>query len=83
MSQPSVHETVLQSLKPFVREAKVDGPPLDAHRLIEDLGVDSSRLIEIVLELEDVFRIEIPDTAVNGFKTLGDLVSYIEATRAA
>ena len=81
MPEFTVLEVVLASLKPFVRESRVAGPPEPVHRLIEDLGVDSSRLIEVVLELEDVFGIEIPDTAVNGFKTLGDLVSFVDAKR--
>lgn len=83
MTQTDVMIAILESLKPFVRERKIAGEPLAEHRLIDDLGVDSSRLIEVILELEDRFGIEIPDSATDGFRTLGDMVTYVTEKQTA
>ena len=47
----------------------------------DDLGIDSLETVEIMMELEDEFGIEIPDEAIEEIKTVGDLVSYIENNR--
>ena len=47
-------------------------------RLEEDLGGDSLDLIDIVMSLEDEFQTEVPDEAVESFKTVGDIADYIE-----
>lgn len=46
--------------------------------LIEDLGVDSLDLIDLVMSIEDEFEIEVPDTEVENIKTVGDAVKYID-----
>lgn len=46
--------------------------------LIEDLGADSLDLVDTVMSLEDEFDIEVPDSAVEEIKTVGDIVAYIE-----
>ncbi|MBI5149702.1 MAG: acyl carrier protein [Candidatus Omnitrophica bacterium] len=47
--------------------------------LIADLGVDSLDTLELVMALEERFRIEIPEEDVEGMKTAGDVVSYVES----
>lgn len=42
----------------------------------EDLGADSLGLFEIIMELEEVFEIQIEDT--EGINTVGDAVKVIE-----
>ena len=46
---------------------------------LDDLGVDSLDAVEIIMELEDEFGIEIPDDEVENVKTVGDIVKIIEA----
>lgn len=45
----------------------------------EDLNIDSLDLFEMVMTVEDTFDIEIPSADLEGIKTVGDLVNYIEA----
>ncbi|CAM2868301.1 acyl carrier protein [Hathewaya histolytica] len=47
-------------------------------KLIEDLGVDSLEIFEIVMSLEEEFDVEIPNEDIEGIKTVGEVVSYIE-----
>ncbi|MCI8653823.1 MAG: acyl carrier protein [Angelakisella sp.] len=47
--------------------------------LTEDLGADSLDAVELNMALEDAFDVKIPDEALEQMKTVGDIVSYIEA----
>ena len=49
--------------------------------LMDDLDADSLDAVEIVMSIEDEFGIEIPDEDAEGFKNIGDIVSYIDANK--
>lgn len=44
----------------------------------DDLGIDSLDLFEVVTALEDEFSIEIPQEDLEGLKTVGDVVEYLQ-----
>lgn len=46
--------------------------------LKEDLDADSLDAVEVIMALEEEFDIEIPDEDAENFKTIGDIVEYIE-----
>ena len=46
---------------------------------IEDLGADSLDIVELVMEFEKEFNIDIPDEDAEKLRTVGDAVSYLEA----
>ena len=46
--------------------------------LTDDLGADSLDLVDTLMSLEDEFDIEVPDSAIEEIKTVGDIVAYIE-----
>ncbi|AHF10935.1 MULTISPECIES: acyl carrier protein [Dehalobacter] len=43
----------------------------------QDLGIDSLSIFEIVMELEDVYRIEIPTEDLEELISVADLVDYM------
>ena len=47
-------------------------------RLNEDLGADSLAAMELIMALEEKLDIEIDDAELDQFKTVKDLVSYLE-----
>lgn len=48
--------------------------------LLEELGADSLDLVDIVMELEDEFDVEVPEEVMEYFSTVGDIVDFIEST---
>ncbi len=46
--------------------------------ILEDLDADSLDLIDLAMSLEDCFEVEVPDEELENFKTVGDIVKYIE-----
>jgi acyl carrier protein len=51
----------------------------ESSRFSEDLGFDSLDTVEIVMELESEFGIEIPDKDAEKIVTVGDAIKYIES----
>jgi len=45
---------------------------------IDDLGADSLDTVEIVMTLEEEFKIEIPDEDAEKMKNVGEAIKYIE-----
>ena len=50
---------------------------MESH-FINDLGADSLDTVELVLELEDEFGINIPDEETDQLNTVGDVYSYLD-----
>jgi acyl carrier protein len=44
----------------------------------EDLKADSLAIVELVLQLEEFFKIEIPDEDAEKIKTVGDAINYMK-----
>lgn len=44
----------------------------------DDLNADSLDIVDLIQTIEDEYDIEIPDEAVEGIKTVGDIVAYVE-----
>jgi acyl carrier protein len=48
---------------------------------VNDLGADSLDQVELVMELEEEFDINIPDDAAEKIQTVGQAIEYIEKTQ--
>lgn len=68
----SIVSIIAKNLK--IDEAEVT----DNKKIVEDLGGDSLNTVEIVMELETAFGIEISDEDTENLITVGDIKEYIE-----
>ncbi len=55
----------------------------DGASFIDDLGADSLDIVELVMEFEKEFNIEIPDEDAEKLRTVGDALSYLNTKVAA
>ena len=46
---------------------------------IEDLGADSLDIVELVMEFEKEFNIDIPDKDAENLRTVGDAIKYLDS----
>lgn len=46
--------------------------------IMDDLEADSLDAVEVMMDIEDEFDIEIPDEDAEEFKNIADIVKYIE-----
>ena len=47
--------------------------------LINDLGADSLDSVELIMSIEQKFGLSIPEEAAENIKTVGDIISYVQA----
>ena len=48
---------------------------------VEDLKADSLDLVELVMDLEDRYGVEIPDEQLAEVKSVGDILALIESNK--
>lgn len=46
--------------------------------IVEDLEADSLDVVDLVMTMEDEFGVEVPDDQIENFKTVGDIVRFVE-----
>ena len=68
----------------FASVAKISPDEITPDKsLVEDLGVDSLTVIEVVVAIEDRFGVLIPDDEWQRFNTVGDLVNHLKSVGVA
>ena len=77
MVQEQVFEKVVSILKPFVKSPEALAIVGMDSSIVKDLKVNSARLVDVVLEIEDSFGIAIADADADKVKTVGDAVRLI------
>jgi acyl carrier protein len=79
MDQKVVFDDVISILKPFVKNTDALSTVAMETSILKDLKVNSARLVDVVLEIEDKFGIEVKDSEADKVKTVGDAVQLILA----
>jgi len=75
---------ILAAIAEIARDHLNHEAPLDpAARLVEDLGLDSIRLLTLAAEVENRFRLVIEPEEEAEIVTVGDLVELVAARLAA
>lgn len=68
-----IERFVEPDVRPVIREGK------DSTRLLEDLGIDSLLMVEIVILVEETLSIQIENEELRNLRTLGDIKAYLDA----
>ncbi len=77
MDSQEVFEKVVKILTPYVKDQEaLAGVTLETH-ILDELKVNSARLVDVVLEFEDAFDIEIADEDVDSVEAVGNAVELI------
>ena len=75
----SVHERVIDIV---ADQLGVDKEKISAETsFVNDLGADSLDTVELVMELEEEFDINIPDDAAEKIQTVGQAIEFIEKSQ--
>ena len=77
MSEQEVFDKVVAIIEPFAQnEQALRNVTMDTS-ILEDLKVNSARLVDVVLEIEDTFDIEVSDEDADNVKTIGSALHLI------
>ena len=77
MEQGEVFERVVKILTPWVKnDEALKSVSMDTS-ILDDLKVNSARLVDVIIAFEDDFAIEIEDEDVDLVNSVGDAVNLI------
>lgn len=76
MTHADVFSKVTSIILSFAPDADT-GKVTESTNIVDELGVSSARFVDIVLELEDQFRITIDDSNMDKIVTIGDAVNLV------
>ena len=78
MEEKEILQEMINILKPYIKDpALLDNATKETH-ILDDLKVNSARLVDIIIKCEDVFDIEIDDDDADKIRTIGDAVEIIQ-----
>ena len=80
--EENILEKVVEIVSPFAKNKEALQRVNNESNFLKDLQVSSSRLVDIILALEDNFDIEIDDKEADKVETIGAAVSLIKAKQA-
>ena len=79
MSRNEIKEKLLDVMKLAISQDDINFEALsEDSRLVEDLGLSSVGVLYIVIAIEEFFSIRFDDVGFADFKTIADVISYIE-----
>lgn len=79
MEQSEIMERVVKILTPWVKNEDSLASVSMETNILDDLKVNSARLVDVVIAFEDDFDIEIADDDVDSVNTVGDAVNLISS----
>ena len=77
MDRQEILADVKSILAPFARDTEALEAVTEESHILDDLKVNSARLVDVVLEFEDAFDVEIADEDVDAVETVGNAVDLI------
>ena len=70
-----VRELIAQQLNKSVDEVT------EEKEIVKDLGADSLDVVEMLMSLEEEFKVTVPEEDAVNVKTVGDIVKVIESNK--
>jgi len=78
MGTQEIFDRVIKIISEFVKEPeRLENVSMDT-LIIQDLKVNSARLVDIIIQSEDAFDIAIDDDDADQIKSIGDAVRVVE-----
>ncbi len=77
MSDNEMFQKVLKIVKPYVKNQEAFANATASTRFIDDLKINSARLVDIILAFEDEFHFAISDEEAEQILTVGKAVDLI------
>ena len=83
MNRQEIFEKLKEIAELTVQDPSVLDRMTEASDLNTDLGLSSVGMLYIVIAIEEMFNLRMEDVSFGDFKTVGDVVDYIENKRKA
>lgn len=79
LSRTEIKEKLIEIMNYAVGDTEVDLNGLDESAdLVSDIGLNSVGVLYIVVAIEEVFNIEFENVGFSDFKSIGEVIDYIQ-----
>ena len=79
MDQGDIRAKIVKIIGTYAKNKEALESVTDETNILEDFKVNSARLVDVILDLEDAFDIEVEDEDADSVNTIGDAVSLVES----
>ncbi len=76
LTDRAVTDKIVQALASYLK--RDPSTITESHHLRDDLGLDSVAIIELLFEIEERFKLQIPDQDLPGLSTVGSVAAYVQ-----
>lgn len=78
MDDKKIFDEMVNILKVYTKDQTLlEKATLDTH-ILNDLKVNSARLVDVIIKCEDVFEISVDDDEADKIRTIGDAVRIVK-----
>jgi acyl carrier protein len=77
MDRAEILNQISKLLERYSGNSATRGPLSESMKLAEDLDIDSARLVDIVIDVEEKFHVKIDDSKLDRLKTVGDIITLV------
>lgn len=78
MTRPEIEEKLKTIIKPYVQNEEAFQNITPDTDMLQDLQINSAHLVDIILDMEEAFDIEIDDETAEKMLTVGEAVDTTE-----
>ena len=79
MEAQMIFDKMVAIITPFAKNAAALAAITKDTHILDDLKVNSARMVDIIIEAEDAFGVSIGDDEADSIETVGDAVTVIRA----
>lgn len=79
MERSEIRDKVVAIIGAYAKDKDAMASVTDETNILEDLKVNSARLVDVILDFEDAFDIEVEDEDADSVNTVGDAVNLVAA----
>ena len=78
MNEQEIFQELVNILRAYTKDVSLLDKVTKETHILNDLKIDSARLVDFVVKCEDVFSITIEDDEADKIETIGDALSLIK-----
>ncbi|MRR15210.1 MAG: acyl carrier protein [Deltaproteobacteria bacterium] len=79
MDEKKIFDEMVNILKVYTKDVTLLEKATPETHILNDLKVNSARLVDVIIKCEDVFGISVDDDEADKIRTIGDAVKIIKS----
>jgi len=79
MDEQKIFEAIIDILRPYTKDPTLLERATKETHILNDLKVNSARLVDVIIKCEDVFNVTVDDDEADTIRTIGNAVDLVKA----